>query len=80
MWLGSLASGYLKEYFTDATTKNVDWVGFWTVPAAGVLVSFALFVLFFRDRVKPTSAPTGNQPGQEWVSSEGQLPQEGITR
>lgn len=49
MWLGNLASGYLKDYFTDAATKEVDWASFWIVPALGVLLSFAVFVLFFRD-------------------------------
>ena len=51
MWIGTLAAGRLTDYYTSETvpgTKVVDWQAFWLVPAVGVLVCFAVFVLFFR--------------------------------
>jgi nucleoside transporter len=56
MWLGNEVSGKLGDFYTkqviDATDKEVavtDWTMFWLIPAIGVLVCFAVFVLFFRD-------------------------------
>lgn len=48
MWVGSLACGRLKDTYTDAGTKVVDWESFWLVPAAGVLACLVVFVVFFR--------------------------------
>ena len=48
MWLGSLAAGQLKKYYTVPGTEVVDWQSFWLVPAVGVLICCAVFVLFFR--------------------------------
>jgi nucleoside transporter len=73
MWLGSLASGYLYEFFTAPGSKIVDWTGFWTVPAIGVLLSFAVFILFFRDN--STGAP--KKAAVAWAPAE-QPPEEGI--
>jgi nucleoside transporter len=53
MWLGSMLSGFLKDHFThDGVT---DWRAFWIIPSAGVLISFLIFVLFFRMK-KPEAA------------------------
>lgn len=47
MWLGSMLSGRLGEYFTHNDVK--DWTSFWLVPSAGVLIAVAIFVFFFRN-------------------------------
>jgi MFS family permease len=55
MWLGTEASGWLNQYFTKETidpvtgekVKVTDWTKFWLVPAVGVLISLALFLLLF---------------------------------
>jgi nucleoside transporter len=52
MWLGGIASGQLGDYFTDPVTNATNWSAFWTVPCVGVLISLAIFVVFFRDRGK----------------------------
>jgi nucleoside transporter len=52
MWIGTLLSGHVKDYFT--ADKIVNWRSVWMVPAAiaaGVLV---IFLLFFRDRALVT--------------------------
>jgi len=47
MWLGSIASGQLNDYY-KLPGGAVDWTMFWMVPSAGVLAAVAVFVLFFR--------------------------------
>jgi nucleoside transporter len=59
MWLGSLLSGVLKDFFTSGGVT--DWRTFWLVPCIGVLVSVAFFVLFFRMR---PSRPTDGTPAR----------------
>jgi MFS family permease len=46
MWLGSVLSGYLNDFFKHDGV--VDWRSYWTVPSVGVLVSLIVFVVFFR--------------------------------
>jgi nucleoside transporter len=64
MWLGSLLSGKLKDFYTttaDDGRSVTDWQTFWLVPAVGVLICLAVFVVFFR--LKPRGAeasPTGS--------------------
>lgn len=56
MYLGSIASGYVAEYFTDPVTQAVDWRGFWLVPAAGVIISLIIFLIFFRTNTSRSGA------------------------
>ena len=51
MWLGSMLSGVLKDYFTRDGV--VDWRTYWLIPSVGVLVSLLVFVVFFHVRRKP---------------------------
>jgi nucleoside transporter len=48
MWIGNMACGQLAVMLTDPDTKAIDWAAFWLIPAIGVLICFAVFVLFFR--------------------------------
>src|SRR5207247_1240428 len=48
MWLGSMLSGVLKDFYTDPATNVVAWKTYWMIPSIGVFASTALFVLFFR--------------------------------
>jgi nucleoside transporter len=59
MWLGSLLCGKVLAVFTTEVdgAKIVNWQRFWLVPSAGVLLSLTVFVLFFRGRPQPTTAP-----------------------
>lgn len=53
MWIGTLLSGYVKDFYT--TDKLVAWSSVWLVPAtiaAGVLI---LFILFFNDKTNPVA-------------------------
>jgi nucleoside transporter len=54
MWLGNMAAGRLKEYFTVG--GQVDWQSFWLVPSAGVLAALLIFVVFFRMHSRPVSS------------------------
>ncbi|HYV39399.1 MAG TPA: MFS transporter [Gemmataceae bacterium] len=49
MWLGNMVSGQLADFLTNPSTKAVDWGMFWMLPAIGVLICFAVFIVFFRD-------------------------------
>ena len=45
--------GWVTREFTSATdgfAKATDWQTFWLIPAVGVLVALAVFVLFFRGK------------------------------
>jgi nucleoside transporter len=54
MYIGSELSGHVNQYFTrDQVT---DWMSFWMVPAIGVFISFAAFVLLFWER-SPAAKP-----------------------
>ena len=47
MWIGTLLSGYVKDYFTSGDVVN--WKNTWMVPAGIALFVLILFLLFFRD-------------------------------
>ncbi len=47
MWIGTLLSGYVKDYYT--VDNVVNWRSVWMVPAGISLVVLLLFVLFFTD-------------------------------
>jgi MFS family permease len=47
MWIGNLAAGRLKGYFTTPD-GTIDWHTFWLVPSAGVMLALLVFVIFFR--------------------------------
>jgi nucleoside transporter len=56
MWIGTLLSGYVANYYTLSDGKTHDWKGIWLVPAmiaAGVLV---YFLLFFREKKQIANA------------------------
>lgn len=72
MWLGSLLCGVVKQRFT--LVGMVDWSLFWLVPSVGVLISLAIFLLFFHGRTGP--AP---HPGAPLEEGEVALPVSGET-
>src|SRR4051812_4978118 len=47
MWIGTLLSGYTKDYFTSGDVVN--WKNTWMVPAGIALFVLVFFLLFFRD-------------------------------
>jgi nucleoside transporter len=53
MWIGTLLSGYVKDYYT--ADNIVNWRAVWMVPAGISLAVLILFVLFFSDN-KRTAA------------------------
>jgi MFS family permease len=53
MWIGTLLSGYVKDYYT--TNEIVNWRSVWMVPAAIAAVVLLLFISFFKDN-KRTAA------------------------
>jgi nucleoside transporter len=57
MFLGNVLSGYVVNYFSTGpeTAPIRDWRSIWLVPSAGVLISLAIFVIFFRIRRRPAS-------------------------
>lgn len=61
MWLGSLLSGVLRDYYTTDKDgqKVTDWEHFWQVPAFGVLGCLVVFVLFFRMHPRRSAVPAG---------------------
>ncbi len=57
MYIGSELSGHINALYTHeitdsagTITKVTDWSSFWLVPAVGVLVSFLVFAVLFRDK------------------------------
>jgi nucleoside transporter len=63
MWIGNVLAGQLGHRLTDQTTKEVNWAEFWLIPSIGVLICFAVFVLFFRENGKVThQAPVPLDP------------------
>jgi len=59
MWIGTLLSGYVKDYYT--VNDIVGWKSVWMVPAGIAAAVLLIFVLLFRDRAtvanKPESEP-----------------------
>jgi MFS family permease len=57
MFLGNVLSGYIVNYFSTGpeTAPTRDWQSIWLVPSAGVLISLAIFVIFFRLRRPPAA-------------------------
>ena len=47
MWIGTLLSGYVKDYYTAENVVN--WKSVWMVPAGISVVVLILFLLFFND-------------------------------
>jgi nucleoside transporter len=65
MWLGGELSGRIKGAVTDPVTKVTNWGEFWSIPAVGVLIALAIFLVFFRDNEKagsPAVVPAGEAP------------------
>ncbi len=48
MYIGSEVSGRVAQAYTDAQGMT-NWGSFWIVPAAGVIISLAAFLIFFRE-------------------------------
>jgi nucleoside transporter len=47
MWIGTLLSGYVKDYYT--LNNVVNWKSVWLVPAGISIAVLILFILFFTD-------------------------------
>ena len=47
MWIGTLLSGYVKDFYT--VNNIVAWRSVWLVPAGIAVVVLVLFILFFKD-------------------------------
>jgi hypothetical protein len=52
MWIGTLLSGYVKDYYT--IDKIVAWKSVWLVPAGIAAVVLVLFVILFNEKKKVT--------------------------
>jgi nucleoside transporter len=50
MWIGTLLSGYVKDFYT--ADKVVAWKNVWLVPAGIAAAVLVLFILFFNDKTK----------------------------
>jgi len=49
MCLGSILSGYLNQAYTvPSLVPEVNWTGFWRIPAYGVIAAVVVFALLFR--------------------------------
>jgi MFS family permease len=48
MWIGTLLSGYVKDYFT--ANQIVQWKAVWMVPAGIAAAVLIIFILLFRDK------------------------------
>jgi len=48
MWIGTLLSGYVKDYYT--AEQVVAWKSIWLVPAGIATVVLLLFILFFKEK------------------------------
>jgi nucleoside transporter len=58
MFFGSIIGGELAKALTTGTPPNevTDWSMFWLIPSVGVLVSLAVFIIFFRMHPKNVEA------------------------
>ncbi|HET9747220.1 MAG TPA: nucleoside permease [Chitinophagaceae bacterium] len=52
MWIGTLLSGYVKDYYT--VDKIVTWKSVWLVPAGIAAVVLVLFIILFNEKKKVT--------------------------
>ena len=50
MWIGTLLSGYVKDYYT--ANGVVNWKSIWMVPAGIAAVVLVLFILLFKEKNK----------------------------
>jgi nucleoside transporter len=48
MWIGTLLSGYVKDYYTIEKISN--WKSIWLIPAGIAAVVLLLFILFFKEK------------------------------
>lgn len=55
MWIGTLLSGYVKDFYT--VNGISQWKAIWMVPAAIAALVLVLFVMFFKDNKTPTLKP-----------------------
>ena len=56
MWIGTVLSGYVKDYYTyDGIIKITDWKSIWLVPAGIAAVVLILFIMLFNDKKKTSS-------------------------
>jgi MFS family permease len=71
MWLGSIVSGYVVDYFSVTANKvtTYNWYMIWLVPSVGVMVSLVIFVLFFHMRPRPQVVKTADTVSQPWDPS-----------
>jgi MFS family permease len=51
MFIGTLLSGYVKDYYTVDQISN--WKTIWMIPAAIATIVLLLFVLLFSEKNKP---------------------------
>ena len=55
MWIGTLLSGYVKDYYT--INNVVQWKNIWRVPAGIAAAVLIIFVLLFRDKTTTAKEP-----------------------
>jgi len=55
MWIGTLLSGYVKDYYT--IDNVVQWKSIWMVPAGIAAAVLIIFVLLFRDKATVVKEP-----------------------
>jgi len=48
MFIGTLLSGYVKDYYTAAQVSN--WKSIWMVPAGIAAVVLVFFILLFKEK------------------------------
>jgi len=51
MWVGSLLSGYVKSFYTNAASVT-DWKSLWMVPSYISLGVLVIFLIFFKEKDK----------------------------
>jgi len=64
MWIGTLLSGYVKDYFT--VNDIVQWKSIWMVPAGIAAVVLIIFISLFRDNT--TVAPNSELKSEPVVA------------
>jgi nucleoside transporter len=56
MWIGTLLSGYVAQYFTTGANQH-NWTAIWMVPAAISAAVFLFFILTFRESIRSVTTP-----------------------